>query len=44
MGIDTAIPSGMLWMATATAMAIPMEVLLTAAVKVAIPSGKYEFR
>ena len=40
MGIETAMPSGMLWMAMATAIATPRAMLSTAEVKVAMPSGK----
>ncbi len=40
MGTETAIPSGMLWMAMATAMAIPSPGSSRAATKVARPSGK----
>ena len=39
-GIETAIPSGMLCMAMATAMAIPSVGFSTAVAKVAMPSGK----
>ena len=40
MGIETAIPSGMLWMAMASAMAAPRRGLCKAPAKVAMPSGK----
>ena len=40
MGTETAIPSGILCIAIAIAIAIPTVGLLTAVIKVAIPSGK----
>ena len=40
MGTDTAMPSGMLWMATATTMGMAMEGDWRAETKVANPSGK----